>query len=50
MPLLSCREIPVPGSLPLCVRLLAHANVPAGHTVQHVYLHEAVSLRVDLAQ
>lgn len=50
VPLLSCREIPVPGSLPLCVRLLAHANVPIGHTVQHVYLREAVSLRVDLAQ
>ena len=50
VPLICAREIPVPGALPSCVRLLAHANVPADRPVQHVYLHDAVALRVDLAQ
>lgn len=50
VPLICAREIPVPGSLPSCVRLLAHANMPAERAVQHVYLHDAVRLRVDLAQ
>jgi chorismate mutase len=50
VPLLCAREIPVQGALPACVRLMAHANVPDGREVQHVYLHGAVTLRVDLAQ
>lgn len=50
VPLICAREIPVQGALPSCVRLLAHVNMPAERAVQHVYLHEAVSLRVDLAQ
>ena len=50
VPLICAREIPVPGAMPSCVRLLAHANMPAEREVQHVYLHDAVKLRVDLAQ
>jgi chorismate mutase len=50
VPLICAREIPVPGALPACVRLMAHAHMPAEREVQHVYLHEAVTLRVDLAQ
>lgn len=50
VPLICAREIPVSGALPSCVRLLAHANMPREREVQHVYLHEAVKLRVDLAQ
>lgn len=50
VPLICAREIPVPGALPSCVRLLAHVNMPDGRAVQHVYLHDATALRVDLAQ
>jgi len=50
VPLICAREIPVPGALPSCVRLMAHVNMPNGREVQHVYLHDAVKLRVDLAQ
>lgn len=50
VPLICAREIPVPGAMPSCVRLLAHAHMPEDRQVQHVYLHEAVKLRVDLAQ
>lgn len=46
--LLCAREIDVPGSLPLAVRILLHYNAPQGHTPQHVYLRDAVTLRADL--
>lgn len=49
VPLLCCSEIPVPGSLPRCIRVLIHClsgtdSVPA----RHVYLRDAVGLRSDL--
>lgn len=48
VPLLCAQEIPVPGSLPLAVRIMMHAYAPAGHQPRHVYLHEARALRADL--
>jgi chorismate mutase len=48
VPLLNAREIPVPGSLPRVIRLLMHYYAPEDHVAQHVYLHEARSLRSDL--
>lgn len=48
VPLLCAQEIPVPGSLPLAVRIMLHAYAPAGFEARHVYLHEAKSLRADL--
>lgn len=48
VPLLCAQEIPVPGSLPLAVRIMLHAYAPAGFTARHVYLHEAKALRADL--
>jgi chorismate mutase len=48
VPLICTREIPVPGSLPLVIRLLMHYYAPEGHTAHHVYLHEARNLRTDL--
>jgi chorismate mutase len=50
IPLLCASEIPVPGSLPRCIRLLLHCTVPAERPVEHVYLREARSLRPDLAR
>ena len=48
-PLLCTREIPVPGSLKSCVRVLLHVNSekPQDRMV-HVYLYEAKKLRPDL--
>jgi chorismate mutase len=50
VPMICAREIPVPGSLPRCIRVLLHWNTDAPQTaVRHVYLREAVRLRPDLA-
>jgi chorismate mutase len=51
--LLCAREIPVPGDLPRCIRVLLHVNTarPA-NAIRHVYLRRAVALRptrADLA-
>jgi len=50
VPMLCAREIPVPNSLPLVIRVLVHWNteVPQDQ-VTHVYLRDAVKLRPDLA-
>ena len=48
VPLLCAREIPVPGSLPQVIRVLIHAYAPEGHEARHVYLGDAVALRLDL--
>jgi chorismate mutase len=48
VPLMCAREIPVPGSLPKVVRVLVHCYPPDGVEPQHVYLGDAVSLRLDL--
>lgn len=49
VPLMCAREIPVPGSLPQCIRVLLHWNtdLPAS-AVRHVYLGAAATLRPDL--
>ena len=50
-PLMCALEIPVPGSLPRCIRVLLHWNTDLPQTaVRHVYLGAAASLRPDLAQ
>ena len=48
VPLMCCREIPVPGSMPRVIRVLLHFYAPAGHTPAHVYVGEAQKLRTDL--
>lgn len=50
VPLLCAREINVPGSLPLAIRVMLHYYAPEGHKSQHVYLRDAVTLRADLAE
>jgi len=48
--LLDAQEIPVPGSLPRCVRVLIHWNTDKSQTqIHHIYLRGAASLRPDLA-
>lgn len=49
-PLICAREIPKPGALPLCIRVLIHFYTPlAKEELKPVYLREAVKLRPDLA-
>lgn len=49
VPLLCAQEIPVPGSMPMCVRVMAHLTTErARDELHHVYLERAVSLRDDL--
>ena len=50
VPLLSAREIDVPGGMPRCIRVLLHWNTDLPQTdIQHVYLGAAASLRPDLS-
>jgi chorismate mutase len=49
VPLLCAREIPVPGSTPRCIRVLAHLTTERTRAdLRHVYLEGAVGLRDDL--
>lgn len=51
VPLLDAREIPVPGALPLCIRVLLLINTGRTQTeIRHVYLKNASALREDLHQ
>ena len=51
VPLLCGYEIEVPGSLPMCIRVLLHWNTPKMQSeIHHVYIHEAVRLRPDLSK
>ncbi len=50
VPLMCAREIPVPGSLPHCIRVMILWNTDLGQKdAHHVYLRQAVQLRPDLA-
>jgi chorismate mutase len=48
VPLLCCREIPVPGSMPRVIRVMVHFYAPAGHEPAHTYLGATRELRSDL--
>jgi chorismate mutase len=49
VPLLCALEIPVPGSMPRCLRVLMHVHTTrAREELHHVYLHGAQVLRDDL--
>src|SRR6056297_3616250 len=48
-PLMCGREIPVPGSVGMCVRVLLHVNIDRPQKdMVHVYLHDARKLRPDI--
>jgi chorismate mutase len=48
VPLLCCREIPVPGSMPRVIRAMVHYYALAGHRTAHAYLGATQDLRSDL--
>jgi len=50
VPLMCAREIPVPGSLSRCIRVLLQWNTDLPQSaIHHIYLRAAVSLRPDLS-
>ena len=51
VPMMCAGEIPVPGSLPKCIRVLLHWNTGIEQkSIKHVYNHGAVILRPDLVK
>ena len=49
VPLMCSQEIEVPGSIPLCIRLLLHVNTNKSQAeICHIYLRDAAKLRKDL--
>ncbi len=48
VPLLCAREVPVPGAVPMVIRILMHYYAPDSHRQQHVYLGDARKLRSDI--
>lgn len=51
VPLMCALEIPVPGGLPRCVRLMVSVNTDKSQKdIHHVYLNDAKKLRPDLSE
>jgi chorismate mutase len=51
VPLMCAQEVPVPGALPRCVRILMLMNTTkTAAEVRHVYLRDAERLRPDLTR
>lgn len=51
VPLMCSLEIPVEGSLPLCIRLMVMVNTEKSQAeMHHVYLKDAMRLRPDLSK
>ncbi len=51
VPLLCTNEVPVPGSLPMCVRVLVNWNTDKQQQeIAHIYIREAIQLRPDLCR
>ncbi|HSP22183.1 MAG TPA: chorismate mutase [Planococcus sp. (in: firmicutes)] len=49
VPVMCTHEMDVPGSMPLCIRVMMHVNTSIPQKeIQHIYLNEAVKLRPDL--
>ncbi len=49
IPLICAQELPVPGALPRCIRVMVHCETRrARGEIRHVYLRDAVLLRADL--
>jgi len=48
VPLLCCREIPVPGSMERVIRVMLHYYAAADAVPEHVYIGATQKLRADL--
>jgi chorismate mutase len=50
VPLICTNEIPVPGALPKCIRILMNWNtIKSQQEIRHIYLRDAVTLRPDIS-
>ncbi|SDI28716.1 chorismate mutase [Natribacillus halophilus] len=50
VPVMCAREIPVPDSLPRCIRIMMTVNTEARpETIRHIFREDAVQLRTDLS-
>lgn len=50
VPVMCTHEMDVPGSMPLCIRVMMHVNTQLEQKeIHHVYLNEATKLRPDLS-
>ncbi|ALS78385.1 MULTISPECIES: chorismate mutase [Planococcus] len=50
VPVMCTHEMDVPGSMPLCIRVMMHVNTVLGQQdIHHIYLNEAIKLRPDLS-
>jgi len=50
VPMICSQEIPVPGSLARCIRVMLHVNTDKSQAeIKHVYLRGASALRPDMA-
>lgn len=51
VPVMCTHEMSVPGSMPLCIRVMMHANTTAEQKdIVHIYMNDAVKLRPDLVK
>jgi chorismate mutase len=51
VPLLCSHEMAVPGSLPLCIRVMIHWNTDRPQNeIEHIYVRDAKRLRPDLSK
>ncbi len=51
VPVMCMRELDVPQSLPRCIRIMLHVNTKTPQeNINHIYLRDAVRLRVDLVK
>ncbi|WP_422124697.1 chorismate mutase [Planococcus sp. X10-3] len=49
VPVMCTHEMDVPGSMPLCIRVMMHANTEKSQQeINHIYMNDAVKLRPDL--
>lgn len=49
VPVMCTHEMEVPGSMPLCIRVLMHVNTDSiQKDIKHIYQNKAVQLRPDL--
>ncbi|MBA2173879.1 chorismate mutase [Halobacillus locisalis] len=49
VPVMCMREIPVPASLPMCIRVMVTVETDKHQEeIEHIYHHEATKLRPDL--
>ena len=51
VPVMCMKEIDVPNSLQMCIRIMIHVNTnTAQKDINHIYLERAIQLRPDLKQ